>query len=1028
MKKRWKAVVASALAAAMVITTAPVSSQTAQAAAKLKKITLSKQTCVIRKGKKVTLKVKYSPKKVKGTVSWKSSNKKVAAVSKKGVVTAKKAGKATITAKVKGKKATCSVIVGTPVKSVKVAAKSVTLTAGSSKAINATVLPKKASVKKLKYTTSNKKVAVVSNKGIITAKKQGKAVITAASTDGNNKKAAVKVTVKAKSAKEVAVSGITMAEAAHVMNVADTYQAKATVTPANATNKSVVWSSANAQVATVNANGLVTAVNRGTTDVVATTVSGNLSAKCTITVASVAHVSTDAQIATALKANVDYLYLETTEKKKLTIPEGTYAGTNLIVDMPNGEVENHGTFASVTIKNIAKNTFEEFASGNTLNVEAASSHIIINKEATATVKIAKTASSTQVENNGTIQNLEISSEGNVTLNGKAKNIVPTVVNSNVNLVTNQNMQIDAIIKFFLKICPGAENTTVAVDTAINIPKIVGLGLIPVTVSDTGEVITVISDNLGVDENAVDVAFHGDIQNEEDEALEAADVYIVPYTADYDIANIANDANATHLTTDENGRYSTDTIKTGNYILAAKKDGYMNVTQNLVITSIYGSIYTNELINMLPDSWEGKEGGVSGAVTDSKTGDKVEGLTMRIRKGKNNLINDAIKETQTDNDGAYLFEDLPVGYYTIQVIDKRTLTDNADRYLSTSFNVLIRPDTITKNQGVGVSTAIHTGQVRFILTWGDEESGAISDADSHLVGPADANGNVFHTFYSDKTAFDSDDKIADLDLDDTNYEGPETTTIYKEYPGVYSFYVFDFTNGDETEDCTRLAASNVKVEVYSGSFKMATYYMPNKEGTLWHVCDYDSRTKALKSFNDVTYHEGGFDGSSYIGITEEQSKILEKKKDIRNALGASSDLAAGMTTGADEVNAKLTAWKQTVATSYDLDTLNNIYEEVIEYGEQLEEMFYYEIYWNIDGDGTYDCIGDTIFIKKVDSSVIDEISIDVQDESDTVVTEITPDEGYYKAFKLTASNGFEKIIKVKVNNMTQDEYDDFYDED
>ena len=128
---------------------------------------------------------------------------------------------------------------------------------------------------------------------------------------------------------------------------------------------------------TVDANGLVTAVNKGTADIVATTVSGNKSAKCTVTVASVARVSTDAQIATALKANVEYLYLETTEKKQLTIPQGSYAGTNLIVDMPNGEVVNHGTFASVTIKNIAKNTFKEYASGNTLNVEAATSHIVI---------------------------------------------------------------------------------------------------------------------------------------------------------------------------------------------------------------------------------------------------------------------------------------------------------------------------------------------------------------------------------------------------------------------------------------------------------------------------------------------------------------------------------------------------------------------------------------------------------------------------------------------------------------------------
>lgn len=223
MKKRWKAVMAATLAAAMVITAVPVQGQTAQAATKLKKITLSKKICVISKHSRVKLSVKYSPKKVKGTVTWKSSNKKVATVTNIGVVTARKTGKATITAKVKGKKAICKVIVGTPVKSV-TAAKKVTLTAGSSKAIKAKVLPKKASVKKLQYKTSNKKIATVSKKGVITAKKQGKAVITIASTDGNNKKAKVNVTVKAKTAANVDVTGISIAEAAHIMNVADTYQ------------------------------------------------------------------------------------------------------------------------------------------------------------------------------------------------------------------------------------------------------------------------------------------------------------------------------------------------------------------------------------------------------------------------------------------------------------------------------------------------------------------------------------------------------------------------------------------------------------------------------------------------------------------------------------------------------------------------------------------------------------------------------------------------------------------------------------
>lgn len=57
MKKRWKAVMAATLAAAMVITAVPVQGQTAQAATKLKKITLSKKICVISKHSRVKLSV-----------------------------------------------------------------------------------------------------------------------------------------------------------------------------------------------------------------------------------------------------------------------------------------------------------------------------------------------------------------------------------------------------------------------------------------------------------------------------------------------------------------------------------------------------------------------------------------------------------------------------------------------------------------------------------------------------------------------------------------------------------------------------------------------------------------------------------------------------------------------------------------------------------------------------------------------------------------------------------------------------------
>lgn len=78
-------------------------------AAKKKKVQLNKKTVTLEVGKKVTLKLKNAPKKK--TITWSSNEKKIASVSKRGVVTAKKVGKANITAKVNGKKYVCKVTV-----------------------------------------------------------------------------------------------------------------------------------------------------------------------------------------------------------------------------------------------------------------------------------------------------------------------------------------------------------------------------------------------------------------------------------------------------------------------------------------------------------------------------------------------------------------------------------------------------------------------------------------------------------------------------------------------------------------------------------------------------------------------------------------------------------------------------------------------------------------------------------------------------------------------------------------------------
>lgn len=159
------------------------------------------KTLVMKKGQSFTLKTKVttSGKKVSKAVSYKSSNEKIVKVTKKGKLKALKNGKATITVTSKAdkkKKATIKVIVKTPVTKVKLDQKEISLTEGETAVVKATVSPKKATIKKVSYKSSNKAVAKVNSKGKITAVAEGTAVITVTSKDGNAKKATCKVTVK----------------------------------------------------------------------------------------------------------------------------------------------------------------------------------------------------------------------------------------------------------------------------------------------------------------------------------------------------------------------------------------------------------------------------------------------------------------------------------------------------------------------------------------------------------------------------------------------------------------------------------------------------------------------------------------------------------------------------------------------------------------------------------------------------------------------------------------------------------------
>ena len=181
--KTIKKIIAAAVVAAMGITSI-VPAAPAQAAAKTKKLTVKTKKITLYKGAaagygSMKLKVTVKPKKAK--VTYKINKKKIASVSKKGVVKAKKPGKAKITVKSGSKKVVVKVVVKKIKKKVtKVTApKNVTVKVGAKQKIKTSVKPKKATLKKLTFKSSAKKIAKVNAKGVITGVKAGKATITA---------------------------------------------------------------------------------------------------------------------------------------------------------------------------------------------------------------------------------------------------------------------------------------------------------------------------------------------------------------------------------------------------------------------------------------------------------------------------------------------------------------------------------------------------------------------------------------------------------------------------------------------------------------------------------------------------------------------------------------------------------------------------------------------------------------------------------------------------------------------------------
>ena len=214
-------------------------------------------------------------------VVWTSSNEEVATVSDTGYVEICGVGTAVITVTAGNVKDACKITVPQLIDWIEFDEDEIELKAGQTYQLKPYISPSDATNKKLKYTSSDTKVAEVSASGLVTAKSEGEAKIRAAATDGSDEYAVCYVTVTGKAK----VTGITLDRTSAEVKRGEKLTLNVTVSPSYASNKKVVWKSANTKIATVDANGSVTAKAPGRTKITVTSAeNSSYQASCTVTV------------------------------------------------------------------------------------------------------------------------------------------------------------------------------------------------------------------------------------------------------------------------------------------------------------------------------------------------------------------------------------------------------------------------------------------------------------------------------------------------------------------------------------------------------------------------------------------------------------------------------------------------------------------------------------------------------------------------------------------------------------------------
>lgn len=272
----------------------------------------------------------------------------------------------------------------------------------------------------------------------------------------------------------------------------------------------------------------------------------------------------------------------------------------------------------------------------------------------------------------------------------------------------------------------------------------------------------------------------------------------------------NDGNeVTRTRTDRDGRYYI-TLSAGEYILKISAGSYKNAKMAVIIND--NATTYNEAFLMIS---AGKSiGYINGTITNSITEAPVSDVTVKFRKNWNNKTGEVVASTSTNTNGYFEVNGLKVGLYTIEYYKYgyATAYKNITVLLGSTHNAVISP-------------VASSGVYRIVLTWGENPN----DLDSHVIGNL-SDGSSFHTYYGDKSHYDGDVEVCNLDVDDTTSYGPETITLTPSTTAPYYYYVYRFSGSGS------ISTSGAQIKLYNGDTLVETFNAPTDQGTsdYWNV--------------------------------------------------------------------------------------------------------------------------------------------------------------------------------------------------